>query len=277
MKEEKLLADKLTDVPETMLITLWAKAEETKRADALLRDEKAREIMEKIDYDFSKFKNAKFSQAGCCIRAGLIDREIGDFIAHHPDAVAIQLGAGIDARYERLGRPDITHWYDLDLPEAIDLRRKLLSESERNTYIASSLFDYGWIDTVKSHGKPVLIVIEGVLMYFEPEQVKAFFAELSNRFDNVTVLFDMLAFKLVKHSKQHDSLRRVDGNAEFRWSLLDAKEMEKWNPRIRLEKEYYMSLYDKGRYPFVFRTLYKIPYFFRHFNQRVERVRIARV
>lgn len=36
-----MIENKLTDVPETMLITLWAKAEETKRADALLHDEKA--------------------------------------------------------------------------------------------------------------------------------------------------------------------------------------------------------------------------------------------
>ena len=103
--------NKLTDVPETMLITLWAKAEETKRADALLHDEKAVEIIDKIEYDFSKFSKAKFSQAGCCVRAGLIDAETKDFLNKHPDAVVVQLGAGIDARYERLQCPPVTHWY----------------------------------------------------------------------------------------------------------------------------------------------------------------------
>ena len=152
-----MIENKLTDVPETMLITLWAKAEETKRADALLHDKKAVEIIDKIEYDFSKFSKAKFSQAGCCVRAGLIDAETKDFLNKHPDAVVVQLGAGIDARYERLQCPPVTHWYDLDLEEAIKLRRQLLSESERNTYISSSMFDYGWIDIVKSHGKPVLV------------------------------------------------------------------------------------------------------------------------
>ncbi len=269
------IENKLTDVPETMLITLWAKAEESKRPDALLRDEKAQEIIRKIDYDFSKFGKASFSQSGCCVRASLIDEEIKAFFAEHPDAVAIQLGAGIDARYERLQRPEITHWYDLDLEESIDLRRKLLFESERNTYIASSMFDYGWTDTVKSHGKPVLIIIEGVLMYFEPEQVKAFFDEICRRFDNATVLFDMLAFSLVGHSKQHDSLRKVGKGVEFRWSVLDTKEMETWNPKLRVEKEYYLSDYDNGRFPFLFRILYHIPWFYRRFNQRVVRLRIG--
>ena len=228
-----MIENKLTDVPETMLITLWAKAEETKRADALLHDEKAVEIIDKIEYDFSKFSKAKFSQAGCCVRAGLIDAETKDFLNKHPDAVVVQLGAGIDARYERLQCPPVTH------------------------------------------DKPVLLIIEGVLMYFESEQIKAFFQELCARFDNATILFDMLAFSLVGRSRQHDSLRKVSKSVEFKWSLLDTKEMETWNPGIRLEKELYMSKYDRGRFPFIFRMLYKVPYFFRRYNQRVVRLRIT--
>lgn len=272
---ENMIESKLTDVPETMLITLWAKAQETKRPDALLRDKKAAEVVEKIDYDFSKFKKAQFSQVGCCIRASLIDQEAKEFLTKHPDAVVIQLGAGIDARYERLQCPEVTHWYDLDVEDAIALRRQLLHESERNSYLALSMFDYSWIETVKSHQKPILIIVEGVLMYFEPEEIKAFFQEICHRLDGATVLFDMLAFALVGNSRRHDSLRKVGKNVEFKWSLLDSKEMETWNPKIRLEKEYYMSKYDRGRYPFVFRMLYKIPYFFRRFNQRIVRLRIG--
>ncbi|MGP1437348.1 MAG: class I SAM-dependent methyltransferase [Phocaeicola sp.] len=270
-----MIESKLSDLPETMLITLWAKAEETKRADALLRDEKAAEIIKRIEYDFSKFSKARFSQAGCCVRASLIDTETRNFLDNHPDAVVIQLGAGIDARFERMQRPPVTHWYDLDLEEAIRLRRQLLAESEQNTYITSSMFDYGWTEIVKSHGKPVLIIIEGVLMYFDPEKIRAFFQELCMRFDNATILFDMLAFSLVGHSRQHDTLKKVGKDLEFKWSLLDTREMETWNPKLRLEKEFYMSKYDHGRFPIFFRMLYKIPYFFRRYNQRVVRLKIT--
>ena len=48
----------LTEIPETMLTTLWAKAVESDRPNPLLRDEKAKEIIGQIDYDFSKFKKA---------------------------------------------------------------------------------------------------------------------------------------------------------------------------------------------------------------------------
>src|SRR3712207_1340454 len=104
----------LTQIPATMLTTLWAKAVETDRPDALLHDAKAREIIEQIDYDFSRFRNVKLSQVGCCIRAKLIDEEARQFLERHPDAVVIQLGAGLDARYERLGCPEVSHWFDLD-------------------------------------------------------------------------------------------------------------------------------------------------------------------
>ena len=85
---ERIISE-LDAIPETMLIPLWAKATETMRKDALLVDSKAVEIMQKIDYDFSKFRKAKASQVGCCIRAKLIDEEVTAFLNEHPDAVVI--------------------------------------------------------------------------------------------------------------------------------------------------------------------------------------------
>ena len=52
----------MNKIPETMLITLWAKATELKQQNPLLRDEKAAEIISKIGYDFSKFKKAIVKQ-----------------------------------------------------------------------------------------------------------------------------------------------------------------------------------------------------------------------
>ena len=228
-----------------MLITLWAKAEERHYNPPFLVDKKAEEMIPQIDYDFSKFSRSKFSQAGVCIRASLIDKEVQAFLSAHPDAVVIQLGAGLDARYERLGSPVVTHWYELDLPEVIELRKKFFKENDKRTFIPLSLFDYQWIETIKAHQKPILI--------------------------------DMLAYSLVVHAKNHDSLGSMDKKQrpEFRWSELYSHTLEAWNPKIHIEKEYFMSDFNKGRYPFIFRMLYKIPYFYRRFNQRVIKVKIV--
>lgn len=269
MENEKIKLD-IKDVQETMLITLWAKAQETNRNDALIKDYKAVEIYNRIDYDFSKFKRATLSQAGCCIRAKYMDLEIQKYIEKYPDAVVIQLGAGIDARYQRLGCPNIEHWYDLDLPEVIKVRRQFIEESPQNTFIAGSMFDHVWMDEIKKRGKHVIIVAEGVLMYFKEDQIKKLFNEICQTFEKSTFIFDMLSYKLVgKGKKMHDSLSKMDGNNEFLWSLLESKDLENWNEKIHLTKEYYMSDYNHGRYPLIFRWLYKIPYFYKNFNQRI--------
>ena len=266
----------MNKIPETMLITLWAKATENKEPQPLLRDEKAAEIINKIDYDFSRFKKAKFSQAGVCVRAHLIDEETRAFIEQHPDAVIIQLGTGLDARYERLDCPELTHWYDLDLPEVIAIRRQFFEESERRSFLEMSLFDTEWIEKVKAHRKPILIIVEGVLMYFPPFEVKDFMIHLCEAFTEATLLFDMLAYALVGHAKNHDTLKAMDKDRrpEFQWSEKYSEAMEQWHPKLHVAKEYFMSKYDQGRYPFIFRMLYKIPYFYRRFNQRVVRLEI---
>ena len=60
---------KLSGVAETLLIPLWARAEETKRSDALIRDDFAVRLVEQIDYDFAKFARAKHSQTGVAVRS----------------------------------------------------------------------------------------------------------------------------------------------------------------------------------------------------------------
>lgn len=130
----KISPDSISALSETMLVTLWAKAVEAGRSDALLYDAEAVRMIKQIDYDFSIFQGAKMSQPGCCGRTALIDGEVRHFLSACPDAVVVQLGTGLDARFERLGKPAVTAWYDLDLPEVIELMRTLLQE-KGDTYL----------------------------------------------------------------------------------------------------------------------------------------------
>ncbi|MBQ3681068.1 MAG: class I SAM-dependent methyltransferase, partial [Paludibacteraceae bacterium] len=98
---------------------------------------------------------------------------------------------------------------------------------------------------------------------------------LCSRLGSATVIFDMLVYMLVGNSKYHDSLPKMGKKVEFRWSELNVKDMEQWNSKIHVEKEYYMSDYERGRYPLAARLMYKIPYFYKRMNQRVERLRIG--
>lgn len=55
LMHDKVSVENLKGVPETLLITLYNRAVESQREDAILRDEKAVAMVEQIDYDFSRF------------------------------------------------------------------------------------------------------------------------------------------------------------------------------------------------------------------------------
>ena len=247
----------MTVLSETLLIPLWAKAVEQERDERLLTDPEAPRMLAQIDYDFSKFKNIVMSQVGA-----------------HPDAVVVQLGAGLDTRFERLGRPQITAWYDLDLPEVIALRRQLLPEST-NHYLAISLFDESWMQTVAAHGKPVLLLCEGVLMYFDTDTVKDWLATLARHLPQATLVFDIVPPALVGKAKRHDALGKMGKEApEFKWSLKDNRELEQWLPGLKLEAETELSRVCGHRYLLIARLIYATKWGRRKMDQHIVRVRL---
>ncbi|KPN72072.1 class I SAM-dependent methyltransferase [Neisseria sp. 83E34] len=267
--------DSITALSETMLITLWAKATETMRANGILHDAEAVRMMGLIEYDFDKFTKAKSSQVGSCGRAYLIDNITRNFIAEHPQAVVVQLGAGLDARFERLGRPAIAAWYDLDLPEVIEVRRRLLPESS-NHYVGASLFDETWADTVAKHGKPVLLILEGVLMYFEEHEVKAFFDMVSRKLPGTEVVLDILPKKLVGHAKQHDALSKMNTKPpEFKWGVAQASDLEQLHSGIKLLSQTGLSSICRKRYPWLLRLIYLTAWGLRNLDMQIVHLRVA--
>ena len=67
------LTDKLSGVPETLLLPLWACATETKFHRPISKDTRSVEIVEQMDYDFGKFSSAWVSQLGIAIRTKILD------------------------------------------------------------------------------------------------------------------------------------------------------------------------------------------------------------
>jgi len=132
----------LSGVEETLLVPLWGRAKFSRENPSLLNDTKAIELVEQLDYDFSRFEK-NLGVLGNLMLAAIakhIDDKTREYIVEHPKASVIDLGAGLDTTYYRVDNGSI-HWYDLDLPAVIDLRRRLIPETARSTCIAKSLLD----------------------------------------------------------------------------------------------------------------------------------------
>lgn len=262
----------LENVAETMLIPLWARARETGMEHPIISDKTAVKIIDRIAYDFSQFSNAWMSQVGVAVRTMLLDRATLFFIRNHPDAVVINIGAGLDTRFSRVDNGFI-HWYDLDLPESICLRKDFFQESHNYSMIAKSVFDFSWIDDVTVGDRPVLIIAEGVLMYFEKNDVKQLMIKLSERFPKAEMLFEMMTPALTGMSKKHDTVSRM--NATFKWGIKSGRDVEAFSSRIQFIQEWNYYDFHKKRWKWMGWAA-RIPAIKNRYNNRIVHIRFER-
>jgi O-methyltransferase involved in polyketide biosynthesis len=111
---------RLGAVQETLFITLAVRAAETQRKHPVLRDPKAVELLQSIDYDAAKYGRGAGGFV-TVLRTAIIDFWVREFLAAHPAATVVELGTGLNARFERVDNGQV-HWFDLDLPDTIELR-----------------------------------------------------------------------------------------------------------------------------------------------------------
>ena len=155
----------LTRSKETLLITVYGKALESRLPHSLLRDRFADEAVRRIDYDFSRLKVDDNLALGLAIRAKTLDVwTFGLSRRGIPNAIVLHLGCGLDTRIFRVDPPAGVEWFDVDYPEVIELRRKLYPSRDRYHLIASSVTEPGWLDQVPRH-RPAMVVAEGLTPY----------------------------------------------------------------------------------------------------------------
>ncbi len=232
----------LRGVPETSLITLYLRAMESLRPDALIQDEKAVELVTRMGYDFQRVREIPLSEANklvIILRNRQFDRYARDFLARHPEAVVVHIGCGLDARFERVAeRNSQVEWYDLDLPDVIELRRKLIGdERERYHLLGCSVLEDAWLDAVNAfRQRPFLFLAEGVFMYFEGAQVKSLLLRLRDHFPGAELVFDAYAPLHVWRHNLQTSSSKID--LRVHWGIWRGQEIEGWGDGIRLLDEW---------------------------------------
>ena len=80
-------------------------------------------------------------------------------------------------------------WIGVDLPEAVNVRRRLLPDGPRHRTIASSVLDEAWMDEVDPT-RGVLLTAQGLLMYLDPPGVHRVIARCAARFPGAGLVFD---------------------------------------------------------------------------------------
>lgn len=222
----------LGDVQETALIPLAIKANETKRENPRITDNKAVEIIEQLGVDTEKYDKF-FSHEGVVARTIIIDRIVKSFVEKYPDAVCVNLGCGFDDRFSRADNGRIM-WYDIDLPDSIEVRRKVYDETERRRMISGSVLEKEWADNVQKDRKTIIIA-EGLLMYFSREQVRTLIEIIADKFPEGIFDCELMHPAMTGGSKHHDTVKNT--NAKFGWGTKSGHELEELNSSLQLVRE----------------------------------------
>lgn len=242
----------LLGVSETMLQTIYARAKASAGRGAI-NDKKAEEIIGNIDYDFSLADKDSAMHSGVIARTIVLDRLTSVWLAEHSDAIVVNVACGLDTRCYRMS--GYSHWYNLDLPETIAVRERLLKENGAISQIAMSAME-DWGGRVTEHGKPVLVIMEGLTMYLSEADVKQIFAVISKRFEKATVFAEIMNPAVAKRFKE----KSIEGSrAKFTWGIKSGKALAELLPDFRFIGEH--SLVEgMAEFAPIYKLIGKIPF-----------------
>lgn len=215
-------------VPETMLQTLFARAAHSQGQGHKFYDGKAIEIVRQLDYDFSKAEKDAAMSSGVIARTILLDRMVGGFIRDYPDATVVNIACGLDTRVYRLDNGQV-RWYNLDLPEVIEIRRRFLDEHGRVSMIAKSAMDESWAAEIEEPRGPALVLMEGLSMYLTEEDVRKILSIICRRFRDAEIIMEIMSPYVVRHVKE----KSIEASrARFTWGLKTGRDLEGMAPGL---------------------------------------------
>lgn len=228
----KITTSQLQGVPATMLLTLYWRAAEMDQPEPLIKDEVAADLIKRIDYDASRVGQAKDDQLFNVLRVRQFDRYAREFMAANPHGTIVDLGCGLDARIQRIGKGTI-RWFGLDLPEVIAFRKQWIKDPPQYRLIAKSVLDFTWMDQVASSARDGYhFSAQGLFPYLPTEDVRNLVLALYDRFPGCELVFDgMSPFMLWLHN-MHPAMRTQ--HITLRWAIKNNHEMETWREGIRL-------------------------------------------
>ncbi|BDB42950.1 MULTISPECIES: class I SAM-dependent methyltransferase [Mycobacterium] len=230
----------LSPLEQTALLTEYARALDSRWVRPILGDSLADRVVGEIDYDFAGLGVSTSVVCQSALRAKMLDDRVRAFTAEHPDAVVVDLGAGIDSGPSRVLPPATVDWYSVDLPNVIALREAVLPTGERWHSIAASVADPDWPLSIPS-GRPTMVIADGLFAFLSESVLVSVFRRITEHFACGELAFNdygrigwvsRLAVKVLPQ-QMFKSVGAQWGYAGFK----DARVPESWNPRLTLVEE----------------------------------------
>jgi O-methyltransferase involved in polyketide biosynthesis len=188
----------LSGLPETLLGNLGRRAAAARLG--ALNDPMAIEVVDQLQYDFADSRRGARQHA---VRVATFDAAVRRFLASHPAATVVALGEGLETQFWRLDNGQV-RWLTVDLPETMDLRQEVLPDGPRRSSHRGSALDLTWVDRLDPTD-PILVTAQGLLPYFQRDQVHDLIAGIAERLPGSVLVFDVVPEVML------DLVRRASG------------------------------------------------------------------
>ena len=234
-----------TPAQESLFLTLGGRALDSRLARPFLGDTMADKLITRIGYDLSKFPKLSTTKLDprtkvfdIAVRAKRLDEVVRRFVIGHPEAVVLDLGAGLDGRVSRVEPPSTVGWYDVDFAEVVALRRQLLPQLAGAHNIGADLTG-DWLRDVPTD-RPAVIVADGVVPFLTQHDFITLLNRLVTHFPSGELAFNTYttyAIWAVKHTRAVAAIAGGVVNPGFN----DPRQPEGWVNGLKLVEEIFMT------------------------------------
>jgi O-methyltransferase involved in polyketide biosynthesis len=183
---EKIHVD-VSSVPQTMLGTLYGRAMDADADKPILGDIFAKEVVSRLDYDWSKTGLSAKQAPLLALRPAHFDDWARQFLAVNDRAVVLHLGCGLDGRVFRLNPGPEVEWYDVDYPNVIALFEQIYPHRKHHHLVPASVTDPAWLQAIPPD-RPVLMIAEGLVMYLTEHDGVALLRRIVDRFPQASCI-----------------------------------------------------------------------------------------
>lgn len=229
---------KRNTVQETIMPQLYAKCCAMKKWPGLFFDNDCRRIKSMIDYDFSRLAlgfspfAVEMGALSAACRQFAFAAEIRGYLKERPRAKVINLGCGLDT-IGRQADNGVCGFINIDLPDVIDLREKVINRNERERDISADVRAESWFDDIaydKNDG--AVFIASGMFLYWDRGDVKKFLRDMSERFEGARLVFDAQNKKGAVSAQR--ALLKAGIHAKVKFYLdSPEKELKEWDMRYK--------------------------------------------
>ncbi|MFL0172262.1 class I SAM-dependent methyltransferase [Mycobacterium sp. SMC-13] len=230
----------LTPVERTALLTVYARALDSRRPHPILGDTWADAAVAAIDYDFAALGVQTSVVCQTALRAKMLDDRVAAFLASHPDAVVVDLGGGLDSGFYRVAPPPTVDWYTVDLAGISGVRDELLPANPHCHTVVALVTETDWAAGIPAD-RPTMLVADGLFAFLTEPVIAGAFRSVTEHFHHGELAFNdygqfgpisLAAFKYLPQKMFKDVGSQL-GYAGFK----DARHPLTWNPRMHLIEE----------------------------------------